>query len=50
MLDYIFNTFSIVYFHIGNRIRSQIAIKRLGVTKIGEQKSLFVDYQNYVLV
>jgi len=39
MLDYIFQFVSVVYFHIGaDNIRSQIAIKRLGTTKIGEQE------------
>jgi RimJ/RimL family protein N-acetyltransferase len=38
MLDYIFQFVSIVNFHIGaDNIRSQIAIKRLGATKIREQ-------------
>jgi RimJ/RimL family protein N-acetyltransferase len=39
MLDYIFQFVSKVYFHIGaENIRSQIAISRLGVTKIAEQE------------
>jgi RimJ/RimL family protein N-acetyltransferase len=39
MLDYIFNFVSNVYFHIGAvNIRSQIAISRLGATKIAEQE------------
>lgn len=38
MLDYIFQFVSKVYFHIGaENIRSQIAISRLGTTKIGEE-------------
>lgn len=37
MLDYIFQFVSKVYFHIGaNNIRSQVAICRLGVTKVDE--------------
>lgn len=39
MLDYIFQFVTTVYFHIGaNNIRSQIAINRLGTTKIAEQE------------
>ncbi len=39
MLDYIFQFVASVYFHIGaNNIRSQIAINRLGTTKILEQE------------
>ena len=39
MLDYIFKFVSKVYFHIGaDNIRSQIAISRLGTTKIGEEQ------------
>lgn len=39
MLDYIFQFVATVYFHIGaNNIRSQIAINRLGTTKILEQE------------
>lgn len=39
MLDYIFQYVSKVYFHIGsNNIRSQIAISRLGATKVKEQE------------
>jgi N-acetyltransferase len=38
MLDYIFQFISKVYFHIGAKnIRSQIAIQRIGATKISEQ-------------
>jgi RimJ/RimL family protein N-acetyltransferase len=38
MLDYIFQFVSKVYFHIGaGNVRSQMAITRLGATKIGEQ-------------
>jgi N-acetyltransferase len=37
MLDYIFQFVSKVYFHIGaENLRSQIAISRLGVTKVSE--------------
>jgi N-acetyltransferase len=39
MLDYLFQFVSRVYFHIGaGNIRSQIAIGRLGASKVGEQK------------
>lgn len=39
MLDYIFQFVSKVYFHIGaENLRSQIAISRLGTTKIAEQE------------
>lgn len=39
MLDYIFQYVSKVYFHVGsNNIRSQIAISRLGATKVKEQE------------
>lgn len=39
MLDYIFQFVACVYFHIGaENIRSQIAIGRLGTTKISEQE------------
>ncbi len=39
MLNYIFQHVSIVYFHIGaENVRSQIAISRLGATKIREQE------------
>ncbi|MDI9338817.1 MAG: GNAT family N-acetyltransferase [Alphaproteobacteria bacterium] len=39
MLNYIFQYIDIVYFHIGaHNIRSQIAICRIGATKIGEQE------------
>ena len=52
MLDYIFQFVSMVYFHIGaNNIRSQIAIERLGATKIGEQEVTYFGEQpklNYV--
>lgn len=38
MLDYIFQFVSTVYFHIGaSNVRSQIAIGRLGTTKVAEQ-------------
>lgn len=46
MLDYIFQFVSVVYFHIGaDNIRSQIAIKRLGTTKIGEQEVTYFGEQ-----
>ena len=52
MLDYIFQFVTMVYFHIGaNNIRSQIAINRLGTTKIGEQEVTYFGEQpklNYV--
>lgn len=52
MLDYIFQFVSSVYFHIGaDNIRSQIAISRLGTTKIGEQEVSYFGEQpksNYV--
>lgn len=39
MLDYIFQFVSIVNFHIGaNNVRSQIALEKLGTTKIAEQE------------
>lgn len=39
MLDYIFRFVSKVYFHVGAaNIRSQIAVSRLGATKIKEQE------------
>lgn len=39
MLDYVFQFISKVYFHIGaGNIRSQIAIGRLGATKVAEQE------------
>lgn len=42
MLDYIFQHVTSVDFHIGAaNIRSQIAIERLGVTKIGEQEVIY---------
>lgn len=38
MLDYIFQYVSEVYFHVGaGNVRSQIAITRVGATKVGEQ-------------
>ena len=46
MLDYIFQFVSVVYFHIGaDNIRSQIAIKKLGTTKIGEQEVTYFGEQ-----
>lgn len=46
MLSYIFQFVSCVDFHIGaENIRSQIAINRLGVTKIGEQKVTYFGEQ-----
>lgn len=38
MLDYAFKSVSTVYFHIGaTNLRSQIAIERVGATKVGEE-------------
>ncbi len=52
MLDYIFQFVSIVYFHIGaENVRSQLAINRLGTTKIDEQQVTYFGEQsklNYV--
>ena len=52
MLNYIFQFVSNVYFHIGaTNFRSQIAINRLGVTKIDEQEVTYFGEQpklNYV--
>jgi RimJ/RimL family protein N-acetyltransferase len=52
MLNYIFQFVSRVYFHIGeDNIRSQIAISRLKVRKIGEQEVTYFGKQakqNYV--
>ncbi len=46
MLDYIFQFVSKVYFHIGaDNIRSQIAISRLGTTKIGEEEITYFGEQ-----
>jgi RimJ/RimL family protein N-acetyltransferase len=46
MLNYIFQFVSRVYFHIGaENIRSQIAISRLGSTKIGEQEVTYFGEQ-----
>lgn len=46
MLDYIFQFVSKVYFHIGSdNIRSQIAISRLGTTKIGEEEIKYFGEQ-----
>jgi RimJ/RimL family protein N-acetyltransferase len=46
MLNYIFKFVSKVYFHIGaENIRSQIAISRLGTTKIGEQEVTYFGEQ-----
>ena len=46
MLHYIFNFVSKVYFHIGaDNIRSQIAISRLGTTKIGEEEITYYGEQ-----
>lgn len=54
MLDYIFQFVSIVHFHIGaNNIRSQIALERLGTTKIGEQEVTYfgeLPKLNYVYI
>ncbi len=52
MLDYVFQFVSKVYFHIGaDNIRSQIAINRVGATKIEEQEVTYFGEQpklNYV--
>lgn len=52
MLNYIFKFVSKVYFHIGaENIRSQIAIGRLGTTKIDEQEIAYFGEQsklNYI--
>ena len=52
MLDYIFQFVSIVHFHIGaDNIRSQIAIARLGTTKIDEQEIAYFGEEpkmNYI--
>lgn len=52
MLDYIFQSVSKVYFHVGaDNIRSQIAIGRLGANKISEQEVAYFGEQsklNYV--
>lgn len=52
MLDYIFQNVRTVYFHIGaENIRSQIAIGRLGTTKIEEKEVTYfgeMPYLNYV--
>ena len=52
MLDYIFQCVSTVYFHIGsNNLRSQIAIGRLGTTKVGEEDVAYFGEEsklNYV--
>ncbi len=46
MLDYIFQFVSVVNFHIGaDNIRSQIAIGRLGITKIAEQEVAYFGEQ-----
>jgi len=46
MLNYIFQFVSKVYFHIGaDNIRSNIAIVRLGTTKIGEQQITYFGEQ-----
>ena len=46
MLDYIFKFVSKVNFHIGaDNIRSQIAISRLGTTKIGEEEITYFGEQ-----
>ena len=54
MLDYLFKYVSKVYFHVGAvNQRSQIAIKRLGAKKIGEQEVAYVGEDpklNYVYV
>lgn len=52
MLNYIFQFVSKVYFHIGaDNVRSQIAISRLGTTKVREQEVTYDGEQpklNYV--
>ena len=52
MLNYIFKFVSKVYFHIGaDNVRSQIAIGRLGTTKIDEQEITYFGEQsklNYI--
>lgn len=52
MLDYIFQFVSKVNFHIGaDNIRSQVAIRRIGAEKIGEQEVTYlgeVSKLNYV--
>ncbi len=52
MFDYIFQFVSNVHFHIGaNNVRSQIAIGRLGTTKIAEEEVAYFGEQtklNYV--
>jgi len=52
MLDYIFQFVSKVHFHIGaDNIRSQIAIGRLGTTKIDEQEIAYFGEEpkmNYI--
>ncbi|MEO7046954.1 MAG: GNAT family N-acetyltransferase [Ferruginibacter sp.] len=46
MLNYIFKFVSKVYFHVGaDNIRSQIAIGRLGTTKIGEEEVSYFGEQ-----
>lgn len=46
MLEYIFDFVSKVYFHVGaDNIRSQIAIGRLGTTKIGEEEVAYFGEQ-----
>lgn len=47
MLDYIFQFVEKVNFHIGaNNIRSQIAISRIGATKISEQEVAYFGEEN----
>ncbi len=52
MLDYIFQYVGKVYFHIGAvNVRSQVAISRLGVTKVAEQSIAYFgekDNLNFV--
>ncbi|MGY3052503.1 RimJ/RimL family protein N-acetyltransferase [Pedobacter sp. UYEF25] len=46
MLDYIFQFAKTVYFHVGaDNIRSQIAIGRLGATKIAEEEVAYFGEQ-----
>ncbi len=47
MLDHIFQFVATVYFHIGAaNLRSNIAIGRLGVTKVGEQEVTYFGEQS----
>ena len=47
MLDYIFNYVDSVIFHVGaNNIRSQKAMEKLGMKKVGEQNVAYYGEQN----